>query len=361
MEPPEGHAASQGEPPEAFNGFIESQRSAMLLAYARALDGIANPLTQDPAALQQALENADQILDDVASAVRTGHTAPEDSYRLLAWEIGASRAQAGIHPEHSLVAASAWFSTVVTSLANQLESSPESIALFTVAVLGLERSINLRIRESSASYSSYLLNMAREARAKERRSIVRELHDRIGYGVSVAQRHLELFDMHWPSDPAQATAKVAVAQQAIHELMQNLRALTWDLHPPESLNSLEKAILRYIESAGRDELNVRLQVNGDETWASSTVLDESFLILREAARNAFSHASPSMVLILVDIAPHELRASVKDDGAGFDMHGSHGDGVGLRTMWERAQGIGGRLTVKSRPGSGTRVELFVPF
>lgn len=344
-----------------MHGLAEPARTAMLDAYAQALEEAANPLSQDPAAVEQALANAAQILDDVAHAVSTGHTDPDDSYRLLAWEIGASRAQAGAHPEHSLAAASVWFGTVVKSLAEQLESSPQSLALFTVAILGLERSINMRIRESSASYASYLLNMAREARAKERRSIVRDLHDRIGYGVSAAQRHLELFNLNWPTNPAQAAAKVEVAQQAIAELMANLRALTSNLHPPEPLNNLEKALVRYIESVGRDELNIRLQVNGDETWASPTVLDESFLILREAARNALSHASPSMVLIRVDIAPHELRGSVEDDGVGFHPAERHGDGVGLITMRERAINIGGRATVTSRPGAGTRVELFVPF
>jgi signal transduction histidine kinase len=362
MESSESSAAIQGDAPEALMlQFVESQRASILQAYTQALDESANPLAQDAAALEQAVKNADQILDDVVRSIRTGRTDPDDSYRLLAWEIGATRAQARSHPEISLAAASVWFGTVVKILAKQLESHPESLESFAVAVLGLERSINLRIRESSASYSSYLLNMAREARSKERRSIVRDLHDRIGYGVSVAQRHLELFDVHWPANPAQAAAKVEVAQQAVQELMQNLRALTSDLHPPEPLNNLEKALLRYIESADRDDLDVRLQVNGDETWASPAVLDEAFLILREAARNAFSHASPSMVLIRVDIAPHELRGSVQDDGVGFQPQERHGDGVGLITMRERAHGLGGRLTLTSRPGTGTRVELFMPF
>lgn len=357
----EGPADFDGVPPEDLAlGLIESQRADILQAYALALEEAASPLAQNPAALSQAILNAEQILDDVASAIRTGKTDPDDAYRLIAWEIGASRAQAGVHPEQSLVAASVWFGTVVRSLAGQLASDPQSLSLFMTAVLGLERSISMRIRESSASYASFLLNMAREARSKERRSIVRELHDRIGYGVSVAQRHLELFDLHWPANPAVAAAKVEMAQQAIQEMMLNLRALTSDLHP-DPLNNLEKALLRYIESTGRDEVNMRLQVNGDETWATPIVLDESFLVLREAARNALSHGSPSMVLIRVDIAPHELRGSVKDDGVGFSPQSHTSDGVGLITMRERAHGVGGRLIVTSRPGHGTDVELFVPF
>jgi signal transduction histidine kinase len=362
MEQREGSAAFRGVPAEDLAlGLIESQRPEILQAYAQALEDAGSPLARDAAALGQAMLNAEQILDDVTSAIRTGNTAPDDAYRLIAWEIGASRAQAGVHPEQSLLAASVWFGTVVRSLASQLASDPQSLSLFMVAVLGLERSINLRIRESSASYASFLLNMAREARTRERRSIVRELHDRIGYGVSVAQRHLELFELHWPANPTVAAAKVEMAQQAIREIMMNLRSLTSDLYPPEPLNNLEKALVRYIESCGRDDVNIRLQVNGDETWAKPVVLDESFLIMREAARNALSHGAPSMVLIRVDIAPHELRGSVKDDGTGFLQESHTSDGVGLITMRERAHGIGGRLVLTSRPGNGTHVELFVPF
>src|SRR5712691_8452525 len=199
MEQREGPHAFRGVPAEDLAlGLIESQRADILQAYAQALEEAASPLAQDATALGQAILNAEQILDDVASAIRTGETDPDDTYRLIAWEIGVSRAQAGVHPEQSLVAASVWFSTVVKSLASQLASDPQSLSLFMVAVLGLERSINMRIRESSASYASFLLNMAREARTRERRSIVRELHDRIGYCVSVAPRHLELFELHWP-------------------------------------------------------------------------------------------------------------------------------------------------------------------
>jgi len=363
METHNDPAASENvQPTDALmRDLIESQRNEILQAYAQALGESASRLAQDSAALEQAIRNAGQILDDVASALRTGRTDPNDSYRLLAWEIGTSRARAGVHPDESLAAATIWFETVVKSLSRRLESRSEPLPMFTLAVLGLERSILTRIRESSASYSSFLLNMAREAQTKERRRIARELHDRIGYGVSVAQRNLELFDMHWPHDPVAAVAKVEIAQQAIQDLMQNLRAVTSDLHPAEPLNNLEKALLRYIESAGRDEVDVRLQVNGDETWASPTVIDESFLILREAARNAFSHASPSMLLIRVDVAPHELRGSVEDDGSGFEPGSRSGDGVGLITMRDRAQALSGRLTVTSSRGNGTLVELYVPF
>jgi signal transduction histidine kinase len=70
-----------------------------------------------------------------------------------------------------------------------------------------------------------------------------------------------------------------------------------------------------------------------------------------------------MVLIGVALAPHELRAWVEDDGRGFlaaPAPDPVSTGTGLASMRERAVLMGGRLTVTSVPGQGTRVELLVP-
>ncbi|WP_169981589.1 MULTISPECIES: sensor histidine kinase [unclassified Microbispora] len=345
-----------------FEAFLEAHRSEILEAYARNLAALDSPISRDPTALRQALANAEQILDDVAETLRSGSIRVGDSHKIIAWEVGATRAASGVHPDESLRAASVWFQAVVTCLLERMPGDAESMRLLTLVVLGLERSITTRIRESSASYSSFLLDKVHEAQVEERRRIARELHDRLGHGLSVAHRQLELYDLHRANKPATATAKVETAQQAILETMQNLRAVTSELHPQEPLNSLEKALLYYLETVDMDEVDIRLRVSGDETWASPTVRDESFLILREAARNALSHGNPSKVLIRVDFAPHELRASVDDDGLGFtEGGGGRSDGVGLLSMQERAAIIGGTTTITSRPGHGTHVELYVPF
>ncbi|WP_157099461.1 sensor histidine kinase [Microbispora sp. ATCC PTA-5024] len=349
-----------------FEGFLEAHRTEILEAYATNLTALDSPITHDPEALRQAMDNAGQILDDVAETLRAGNIRVGESHKLIAWEVGASRAASGVHPDESLRAASVWFQAVVTCLMERMPGDPESVRLLTLVVLGLERSITARIRESAASYSSFLLNKVHEAQIEERRRIARELHDRIGHGLSVAHRQLELYDLHRTGKPATATAKVETAHQAIQETMLNLRAVTSELHPHEPLNSLEKALVYYLETVDMDHVDIRLRVSGDETWAAPAVRDESFLILREATRNALSHGLPSKVLIRVDFAPHELRASVDDDGRGFDQTTGGGsrprsDGVGLLSMRERAAIIGGTTTITSRPGHGTRVDLYVPF
>ena len=110
-----------------------------------------------------------------------------------------------------------------------------------------------------------------------------------------------------------------------------------------------------------EDVDTPLEVNGDEAWAQPLVLDETFLIVREAAHNALTHGDPKIVRIRVNIAPHELQASIEDNGCGFTASDlSRSDGVGMSSMRERAELLGGALSVSSWPNSGTIVDLSVP-
>ncbi|MEV4888291.1 sensor histidine kinase [Nonomuraea sp. NPDC055795] len=250
----------------------------------------------------------------------------------------------------------------MTRLALQVAVESESPAeAFTLVATGMEESLSLRIREASESYHGFLLNQVHEAQEDERRRIARELHDRIGHGISVAHQQLALAEVYRVTNAARASTKMGVAQQAIQETMENLRQMTSELHPQVPLKSLEKALLGFLESVEDDTVSVGLHVNGDEGWADARVLDEAFLVVREAARNAINHAAPTMILMRVDIAPHELVATVQDNGRGFDPAVVRGKGgVGLSSMRERTELLGGRVTISSAPGSGCLVEVFIP-
>ncbi|MFB9879233.1 sensor histidine kinase [Planobispora siamensis] len=232
--------------------------------------------------------------------------------------------------------------------------------LIVLAVAGLEESLSRRVRESADGYHSFLLNLVHEAQEEERRRIARELHDRIGHGLSVAHQQLALSEAYRASDSARASAKIGMVQQAIQETMENLRQLTSELHPRTPVKSLEKSLMGFLEEVEDDEVSVALDVSGDESWAEPWVREEAFLIVREGVRNALSHGSPPMVLIRVNIAPHELSASVLDNGRGFDPAAPCGHGVGMTSMRERAELLGGRVVVTSEVGQGCLVELFIP-
>jgi signal transduction histidine kinase len=89
-----------------------------------------------------------------------------------------------------------------------------------------------------------------------------------------------------------------------------------------------------------------------------------YLAMREAIRNAVSHSGCSRIGVSLEVSDGEVAGSVQDDGRGFDPEAvgqaTPSWGVGLRSMRERAEMLGGSLRVDSSPGDGTTVEVSVP-
>ncbi|MFS1302286.1 sensor histidine kinase [Streptosporangium longisporum] len=308
------------------------------------------------------MRTAHHILDDVTATLRAGRIQVGELYRFQARELGNVRAAGGVHPKASLEAGSLFFRAALRHLTRRIAEAYESPAdVIVLAIGGMEESLSQRVRESADSYHSFLLNQVQEKQEDERRRIARELHDHIGHGVSVAHQQLALSEVYRPVDAARAGAKIGLAQQAIRETMENLRQITSELHPQIPARSLEKSLLGFLETVEDDAVSVRLDVNGDESWAWPQVLDEAFLIIREAVRNALAHGRPKTVLVRVNIAPHELAASVQDNGRGFTpARARERGGVGLSSMRERAGLLGGRVLISSDPGNGCLVELVLP-
>jgi signal transduction histidine kinase len=261
----------------------------------------------------------------------------------------------------TLRAGAIFFEVTVDSLSGHAANDPTLLPGFVTFVSALNESVNKRIRRATAAYTRQLVEHIHRAQLDERRSIARELHDRLGEGLSVALRQLELLEISGAQPPEAAGQRNAPVKDAILETMDRLRAVTSDLRT-EPVTSLEKALTRYLESMVADA-DVRLRISGEERWATPAVIDQVFLVLREALRNAFTHAAPRLVKVAVDFSPEALRASVHDDGRGFvprDAERRHPATVGLASMRERTALIGGTLTISSAPARGTYIELHVP-
>jgi signal transduction histidine kinase len=82
-------------------------------------------------------------------------------------------------------------------------------------------------------------------------------------------------------------------------------------------------------------------------------------IIQEALTNVRKHSRARCVQVRIGIYNQSLTVSITDDGIGFYLPSAKGH-FGLATMKERAESVGGGLTVDSRPGIGTQVELWLP-
>jgi signal transduction histidine kinase len=329
----------------------------ILIEFEAALRSVDSPLLNDELSRTQVLAHASEIVEKTAQAISVADRGAVPYG--LAREIGATRAVAGVHPNESLRASDLLFRTVVQHLSARLtgERTAEQIALVAVTV---HEVLARALRTAADSYVSVLLNRVHQAQLEERRRISRELHDQIGSGVAVAQRDLELYEIYRLDDPDRARARVHTARRGLIETMESVRQAISDLRLAEPLESLEKALRLFLESTAFPDLVRHVEVNGDEAWAPTATIEEVFLIVREALRNTLTHADAHEVFVRVDISPDELRASVVDDGRGFDPAAGSGGGTGLLSMRERAALLGGSLTLTSVVGRGTHIELLVP-
>jgi signal transduction histidine kinase len=225
-------------------------------------------------------------------------------------------------------------------------------------LFGLNKWVGRQIRGTADGDMAQYENRVHEARMDERRRIARELHDRLGEVLTVGLRQLDLDEIIGPEIPE---GQSAIAREVLVEAMRRLRLVTSGLRD-EPVTSFEKALADFLNRVCADA-DVHLVVIGDETWASAKLIDEAFLVVREALRNALNHGVPQSVVVGVEVTRRELRAWVDDDGKGFacgDEAESPAAGTGLATMRERATLLGGALSIVSKPGRGTSVELSVP-
>jgi signal transduction histidine kinase len=341
---------------ERYAALIKADRTVILTSYARSLEELQSHVTERPRFREQVVGKASEVISDIVESVLAAEVRV-DRRVSAAWVIDRAGAENYLSPLDRLRAADAFFKVAMASLASHVRDDQGFLPCFKIAVLALNESVSRRMRDCFAVDTGSLLNPVHRAQVDERRRIARDLHDRLGEMLSVGLRQLDLQEIAGREDPV---SQAGIAREVLTEAMRRLRLVTSDLRE-EPVRSLEKALIRYLDSGGADA-DVRLQVSGDETWAPPVVHDEVFLIIREAVHNALVHGAPRLVMIGVDLTPFELRAWVEDDGRGF-VPKQRTDpafaGTGLTSMRERAALIGGRLTVSSAPGHGTRVELIV--
>ncbi len=196
------------------------------------------------------------------------------------------------------------------------------------------------------------------AQERERRAIARELHDEIGQVLTAVRINLQTLAGLCPPD---ARPVLEDSSAIVAEAIRQVRGMSLDLRPPMLDDfGLAAAVKWYAEQQAR-RAGLPIEVAGADAVPRLQAEQEAgcFRVAQEAVTNALRHAKPNRISVELAAADGELVLRVTDDGAGFDPAGS-GEGFGLTGMRERAELLGGDLTITSTPGRGTAVALRVP-
>lgn len=196
------------------------------------------------------------------------------------------------------------------------------------------------------------------AQENERRRLAGELHDSIGQELVALKLAAQSAAMD-ASDAALST-KMGVLVERCAQTIREVRAICQGLYPPALESMGLAAALRQLGNSC--EPGMDFDMEWDDSLDAVRLGPEReialFRIAQEALSNAVRHSGGGVVAFAVDRLNGSVRLSVTDDGAGFDPAAVRA-GLGLRSMRERAEAAGGRLSVQSGP-QGTAVEAIVP-
>jgi signal transduction histidine kinase len=347
--------------PKSLASSLAAHRQRILNTYEQQLAENNCPLALDEMTMREVMAQAADTFDEVIANLGSDDRVQSNPGPLLSRQIGIARASRGIHPIESVQAAGEFFTAFIKDIFTCLgidENSP-----IVSATLTLHRSITTRVSETGAAYSGFLLDKINRVQIDERKLLARDLHDNVGSAISSCYRQLELLSIIREDDPGDMDAieiRIESAKQALMQSMYHIQQLTADLRLVEPLRILEKTLRDFVDSAEEVGIDTSIIVHGDEHWASDRVRDEVFLVVREAMRNSMRHSRPCHVYANVNIAPHELRASVQDDGCGFRVDDVAPGRSGLRSMRERVELLGGNFRLSSTVGQGTSVTISIP-
>lgn len=205
-----------------------------------------------------------------------------------------------------------------------------------------------------------------DIREDERRRLARDLHDGPAQSMAAALFGVDLAVTAFNSSPAAARSEMLNARESLRDALDDLRGMMAGLRP------------RILDERGLVEA-LRAMTGATPLWGPSLTVESHgfdpgerlapevelalYRIAQEAVSNARRHGAAERVQVLIERTARSVTLSVRDDGRGFLPHRIGPpdlSGHGLPGMRERANALGGELTIESSPGKGTLVAVTAP-
>ncbi len=213
----------------------------------------------------------------------------------------------------------------------------------------LQAELRARLLELQASRARLV-----QATDAERRRIERDLHDGTQQRLISIAMSLGLLETRLPGQAQAAHALVREARDALTLTLAELRELTHGINPPLLTERGLPAALEQL--CGRAGIPTRLDVTIDQHLPDQ-IETAAYFLVSEALANAAKHSHGSEIRVSASYQRQRLVIEIGDDGIGS---ASPTGGSGLRGLTDRIEALGGRLTISSPPGRGTRLRAEIP-
>jgi len=222
---------------------------------------------------------------------------------------------------------------------------------------------------------------------EERQRLARELHDSVTQLIFSMTLIAQSIAPAWRRNPSEGEQRVQRLLELSQATLAEMRALLVELRPTElgppppytpplflvQQQGLIQALRQYISAVGRDGLPIELIAN-DYRRLPVNQEEMLFRVVQEALNNIVKHAQASQVRIQLTRQQGTTQLLIQDNGVGFVLNEQlvlptgqtapqttqRTGGLGLQTMRERAEMLGGKFQVITAPGEGTRVVVLLP-
>jgi len=195
-----------------------------------------------------------------------------------------------------------------------------------------------------------------QAQDSERAWVARELHDDVSQQLALLEIDLEVLGrtVHHPEMTKEALDRARSVARSVHDLSHRL-------HPAKlrliGLTAALKGLQSEMSKAG---IPITFTHDGGLSNLSPDVTLCLFRVAQEALQNAVKHSGAHNVAMHVGATRTHVSLSIADDGAGFDVGARSRHGLGLLSMEERVEAVGGHFEVSSSDEAGTRVSAVLP-
>jgi len=201
-----------------------------------------------------------------------------------------------------------------------------------------------------------------DAVRRERLRLTGELHDNFQQLLAGSMFRLGAAMGKVGKDDAAALKQLELLRNSLNHTQSSLRAALWGLteeaEGPAALTELFKyATSRMPQWEGK----VKFTIRGKERAVARQCSGSLLLILQEAIGNALRHGGATLIDVVVHFGDKRLVVGIRDNGCGFDAKAEAPSGhLGLASMRQHAEGLGGTLVVRSAVGHGAAVVVRIP-
>ena len=190
----------------------------------------------------------------------------------------------------------------------------------------------------------------------ERNRLARDLHDSVKQQVFATTMKLGAARALIDQDSRAAQVHLDEAEHLARQAQTELTAIIRELGPATlETKGLGPAIKEQVAEWSRlNKISAKVVVL-EEDRLPKEIEQALFRVTQEALSNIARHSSATHVDVEMDSNQHDVSITITDNGSGFDPSMVDGKGVGLRSMRERMEALGGDCRVESKPGRGTRL------